>query len=531
MSWSSPIRSPKTSRHSTWLPISPRSIMSDPEAVADSAALEMENGSDNRSRTCPRAGRRELDFKNMGTMTIDADPELTPEAATADRAARAGTECAARLSGREKAPRGERRPFASRGYCRWRRIEPRQETGLPQQGGAEEKRRRARPLRPGLPREERPRRRKKIFSLKLALLIVLPLLAAAALWLALSGKLNFSGGEEPPPAAGAGGRAPGCAERRARAKPARRPGFVATGRRSRKKLFDEKFRRPRSFSQKGRPAQGLGHAPGGQKNQGDRAVALAGGGSWPPKMRAAEGAGQAGKAGDRPKPVADGEPGLRQGRSGRTPWPAGRIFFKRVSPGANLAVRGAKKDRPAWKKRPRRMPSSSCWPRIQQAQKIRLRAAYLNMSQADIAAMLRQGGRPPTQFEAHEHGGATVMLDFATGLDVDLVEQAHGLRQGQMVGQPRHRRLRRLAAAHGRRSADPAADGPRLSMPGWPISPSGPATPSATSRARVWVLKLARRPVRSPADYNQICLRLGRAQGRQIDRSRQASGYPPPEQP
>ena len=32
--------------------------------------------------------------------------------------------------------------------------------------------------------------------------------------------------------------------------------------------------------------------------------------------------------------------------------------------------------------------------KIQQAQKIRLRSAYLSLGQADIAAMLRQGGKP-----------------------------------------------------------------------------------------------------------------------------------------
>ena len=53
--------------------------------------------------------------------------------------------------------------------------------------------------------------------------------------------------------------------------------------------------------------------------------------------------------------------------------------------------------------------------RIQQAQKIRPRSANLSVSQADVSALIGQGGKPPTQFEAYERGGVRMLLDYASG--------------------------------------------------------------------------------------------------------------------
>jgi hypothetical protein len=84
-------------------------------------------------------------------------------------------------------------------------------------------------------------------------------------------------------------------------------------------------------------------------------------------------------------------------------------------PGGELALRAEKKIA-ALEKKAQENSQQLLLARIQQSQKVRLRAAYMNLSQADVAAMPHQGGRVPAQLEAYEHGGEKVMLDFATGL-------------------------------------------------------------------------------------------------------------------
>jgi hypothetical protein len=54
--------------------------------------------------------------------------------------------------------------------------------------------------------------------------------------------------------------------------------------------------------------------------------------------------------------------------------------------------------------------------KITQAQKLKLRSGYLGLNQADVNAILRQLGKPAVRFETVEHGGTSVIVDFSCGL-------------------------------------------------------------------------------------------------------------------
>ena len=169
--------------------------------VSHMASLEMESPAD--VPPTPPGEEEEVDFKNIGAMTLDAEPELTaapvtdggmpaPEA----RASRAGEE-----AGLEDAFRS-----GAGGVDVVEEPEP-ERPAVFAKAGADEK-----PSRPGpLLLDEadgRAARRRKFFTPKLALLVVLPIIAAVSLWLALTGKLNFSGTEEPAASSEPVGEAP-----------------------------------------------------------------------------------------------------------------------------------------------------------------------------------------------------------------------------------------------------------------------------------------------------------------------------------
>jgi hypothetical protein len=54
--------------------------------------------------------------------------------------------------------------------------------------------------------------------------------------------------------------------------------------------------------------------------------------------------------------------------------------------------------------------------RIRQAKKLTLRSDYQSFSQAELNAALQQFGKANTQFEQIEHGGMEVIIDFSSGL-------------------------------------------------------------------------------------------------------------------
>ena len=89
--------------------------------------------------------------------------------------------------------------------------------------------------------------------------------------------------------------------------------------------------------------------------------------------------------------------------------------FLKNYPGGEFAFKAEKKI-DVFKKKAQENLDQQFLLKIRQLQKIKLRSTYLSLGQADISALLRQSANTSTQFEAHEHAGAKVMLDFSSGL-------------------------------------------------------------------------------------------------------------------
>ncbi len=129
-------------------------------------------------------------------------------------------------------------------------------------------------------------------------------------------------------------------------------------------------------------------------------------------------------------------------------------------PGGELALRAGRK-RAVLEKKALENSRQQLLARIQQSQKVKLRASYLNMSQSDIAALTRQVGRVSAQFEAYEHGGETVMLDFATGLMWTLWKKPMAYDKAKWWANRVIAGYGGLESAYDRRGVVAAADGPR----------------------------------------------------------------------
>jgi hypothetical protein len=366
------------------------------DEVPHIAALEMEGPAD--VPPAPPGEENEIDFKDIGAMTLDADPELmtTAHEAPAVFVPPAGKEAELEESFRAAAggvdgvaePEKERPTVFAR-------------------TGAEEK-----PLRPGEPfpakDEKKVAPRKKFFNLKLALLIILPLLAAVGLWLALSGKLEFSGTEEP-----AVSPEP-VAERPVRRPPPKNkvsPAVVAPQVDEQEKVFNEKFQQADELYRKGDLLKAWAVLLEAKKIKSTEPLRLL------EELLTN-------------KMLAEKEQANQQSQVAQNQWQLETQAFDRATaentlsswqnflkafPQGEFAARAENKVA-LLEKKAQELADQQLLLKIQQAQKIRPRAAYLGLSQADISAMLSRSGKPPTQFEAYERGGVKMLLDYASGL-------------------------------------------------------------------------------------------------------------------
>ncbi|MDD8013509.1 MAG: hypothetical protein PHX05_08540, partial [Acidobacteriota bacterium] len=369
-----------------------------PENIPD---LEMEGPYDFGGE--PQADESEADFAKVGSLTIDAEPELfskpEPEVAPAWKEA-------------EKAPEALFRSTSER-------VDAVEETADEKQAPAvssadEEEALPRRSVFNQEPGKESPTR-KKPFNLKLLLLAVVPLLVAAALWLALSGKLDLSG-DEPQPVPEPAAERP--ASRRPRpVTPANAPAAAAAAQDAAILAAEQE----KAFAAKLKQAEGL-YKKGDLLNA---QVALLEAKKikvteplsrleeeLTRKQREADA--QAAKAAESPRNELEMEAeALSKAREADSI--IGWQDFLRLYPQSE-SVPHAQRRINALEKTAMENAQQQLLLRIQQAQKVRLRDTYLNLSQVDIAAQMRQGGRPPAQFEPHPHGGATVTLDLTSGL-------------------------------------------------------------------------------------------------------------------
>jgi len=342
----------------------------------------------------------EIDFKSLGSVTIDADPQLTPDEPTAQPSAAAVME-------REEALWEDLTRSTSGG------VEVLEE---PEEGNLSAKSKpaaaeRLQDARGTFPEfiEKKQAARKNVFKFKLVLLIVLPLIAAMILWLALSGKLNFSGGETPEvnpvPAA-----KPVVAKR----PPLTRkipPTAQDTAAAEIDKAFAEKLQQASELYKKGDILKAWAVVLEAKKIKMTEPLRLL------EEQLAA-------------KIQADEAQAKQESQVVQNQWQlesqayaraeaentlAGWQNFLKTYPQGEFAFKADQRIT-ALQKKAQENSDQQLLLRIQQAQKTKLRSAYLSMGQADIAAMLRLSGRPSSQFEAHGHGGATVMLDYSSGL-------------------------------------------------------------------------------------------------------------------
>ncbi len=176
-------------------PDQPPVVISDPETAPVSAifgADELELSEQAAARSENTDEDREPDFENIGAMTLDAEPDLgSPGLKAVDRSEPQPEPAATMfMPAMEKTPDDRPRPSGSYFDAG---EEPQAARSAPTAKAEEVEKSR----RPSVPVTElidqKAPARKKVISPKLLLLVVLPLVAATALWLALSGKLDFSG--------------------------------------------------------------------------------------------------------------------------------------------------------------------------------------------------------------------------------------------------------------------------------------------------------------------------------------------------
>ena len=365
--------------------------------VSHTAALEMESPAD--VPPASTSEEEEIDFKNIGTMTIDAEPELTSAPAH---------EAPAVPFSREGEADGLEDAFHSvaGGVDVVEEPEP-ERPEVFTRPGADEK-----PLRPGSPVlgevEERSAQRRKRFNPKLALLIVLPILAAVSLWLALTGKLNFSGTEEPTASSEPVGETP--VVRRPRPKVNVPPAAVAPQAEAQEKAFNDKFQQADELYKKGDLLKAWAVLLEAKKIKTTEPLLLMEE-TLANQIRAAE------------------EKAKQQTQVVQSQWELENQAYERAAADDTLSAwqsflkafpqgefsSKAERKIALFEKQAQDLADKQLLQKILQAQKIRPRASYLGISQAEISAMVSQGGKPPTQFEAYERGGVRMLLDYASG--------------------------------------------------------------------------------------------------------------------
>ncbi len=343
----------------------------------------------------------ELDFKTMGSMTIDADPQLTPAS-----------------------PKRSRRQTVSwRGKERLARMLPGPWRAAPMSSKSRRKKFRSPAYKPGATEKPSARQghvqgiqrkrtgflRKSSFARKPLLMIALPLAAVLALWLVLSGKFNSSGGEAPTVNPAAVAR-PAVRKR----PPAARklpPAAPAANSVEMDKAFDEKFQQANELYKKGEILKAWAVVLEAKKIKMTEPLRLL-------EEQLAL------------KIRADEAQARQESQVVQSQWELESQAFAKAETGNTLAdwqnflkaypqgefANRAEKKVAGFEKKIQENSDQQLQLKILQAQKVKLRSSYLSLGQADITAIMSQGGKTPSQLEVHEHGGAKVMLDYAAGL-------------------------------------------------------------------------------------------------------------------
>ncbi|MBN2345333.1 MAG: DUF1566 domain-containing protein [Candidatus Aminicenantes bacterium] len=385
-------------------------------------ALEMEMPSEPDPAPEP-----EVAFANIGPLTLDAEPDLMPgkspeipvaaqeqegteEAPFPSRAPVAPSE---EESPPSFAPAEERPPFEepfrsmAGGAERVDQVEEMRPGSTPGPVFADE------PLRPRIPFQEpevkRSRGRGIAIRPRTAILVAVPLLAALVAWLLLSGKLSlpWSGGAQavvPSPAEPPLVRPP---------RPVKKvvPPAVMEKENQKEKEFTEKLRLAEDLFRKGENLKAWSALLEAKKIKVTEPLSRL-------EQQLSE------------KIRAESEKEKQQAQLEANQWQAEGDAFARAEKENTID---------SWKEFVQRFPNSErisrvhrkiaalekmasenarqqLLSRMRQARKVKLRTTAVNLSQAEVAALLRPGARPPAQIEAHEHGGSKVMLDLATGL-------------------------------------------------------------------------------------------------------------------
>lgn len=376
---------------------------------------------DEKPEPSPPPEEKEPDLSAFGGLTIDTEPDLA-QAATAPHHAEPAyeprpeppLEAHPRARGTMYGGAAEARPFsppparahADEEAAPVRMIPPAQEVR------AETPQPRPSPYSPATEAPAPEPEPGKRLNVKLLLLIILPLLAAAALWLVLSGRLGPSAAEEPAPAAQPAKPIP-VRRRPVPAKPAGAAPAQAVDAQAaeKEKEFADKLLQAEELEKKGETLKAWALVLEAKKikvseplQQLEARLAL----------RMQEEQAQAQKE----KETAQSQWELETqalAKAKQADTLAGWQEFLRDYPQSGSAPL-AEARIAALEKKAQDAAQQQLLQRIQLEQKLRLRAAYASLSPAEVAALLRQGGRPPARFEPHAHGNATVTLDLTAGL-------------------------------------------------------------------------------------------------------------------
>jgi hypothetical protein len=378
-------------------PVDLSGIGAETEAAAAETGLEMEKPA--VFSPAPEAEEKEPDFSSFGAMAIDAEPELVPS--------RTPPQPAESIFPAREAPPLEDSSRSSSG-----RVDVIEEADESKVIAGDRFEPEEPPLRPFLVSRDADGKKlglKGILTPKRMLLVAGPLLAAAILWLVLSGRLGFLGAKKPDAAPEPAARPP--AARRIRPAKKTIPPEKTPEMNEQEKVFDEKFKQATDLFKRKDMLKAW-------------AVLLEA-----KKIKVTEPLRQLEEQLSKEIRAA-GEQEKKESQKVVSQWQMENDAFAKAEadntvaawkefikayPNGELALRAGRKVA-LIEKKVQEEAQQQFMLKIQQAQKIRLRTSYLGMNQADITALARQGGRPPSRFEAHEHGGTTVRLDYSTGL-------------------------------------------------------------------------------------------------------------------
>ena len=258
-------------------------------------------------------------------------------------------------------------------------------------------------------------RNKTAFNLKTLLLIVLPLLAAIALWLSLSGKLSLGGGNAPEI-----NTVPVTTPRRSPVqtrpqvqKPVQKiaPAESPVQPDESEKLVNEKISRAESFFKKGDVLNALAVVLEAKKikmteplSQLEKLITN--------KIREDEAQAAEKKQAvqnleqseDQTYTEANAENTIEAWKKFLTKYPQGMFAARARNKIVVLEKTAAQKTEQEFQLK------------IRQAQKLKLRSDYMSLTQGEVNAVLQQLGRPAVQFDQLERGGERVIVDFNSGL-------------------------------------------------------------------------------------------------------------------